>query len=182
MLRLDLGVFRMGILVFLMEVIREGWPITAFIRRQLAMRHRIFSFFFIAPQPPAAPSTSPNHVLVIGATSRLQAVDPSLRRAGRFDREISLGVPDEKCRDAILRILCAKTALDPALCLRQLARDTPGYCGADLMALCREAAMIAVDRILKDNLAPVGGVSSGVDGPSSKENLFQWLLHQPPIR
>ena len=112
---------------------------------------------------------------MIGATSRLQAVDPSLRRAGRFDREISLGIPDEKSRAAILGILCAQTALDPALCLRQLARDTPGYCGADLMALCREAAMVAVDRILKANLVPG-------EEDSTKENLFQWLLHQPPIR
>jgi len=129
-----------------------------------------------------------NHILVIGATSRLQAVDPSLRRAGRFDREISLGIPDEKSRAAILKILCAQTALDPALELRQLARDTPGYCGADLMALCREAAMVAVDRILRSNLVPevieeerVGGGGGEVVDENPKMNLFRWLLHQPPI-
>ena len=139
------------------------------------------------PQPPttSSPSSSLNHVLVIGATSRLQAVDPSLRRAGRFDREISLGIPDEKSRSAILDILCARTALAPELSLRQLARETPGYCGADLMALCREAAMVAVDRILKTNLMPEGSAAWESDVkeiPTSKDNLFRWLLHQPPIR
>jgi len=149
----------------------------------------------------AASASSLNHILVIGATSRLQAVDPSLRRAGRFDREISLGIPDEKSRRAILNILCAETALDPALSLPQLARDTPGYCGADLMALCREAAMVAVDRILKTNLEPPpsgsstttttmepGSMSTTTMEPGSMTtttreglNLFQWLLHQPPI-
>ena len=135
-------------------------------------------------QEPPVTSTL-NHILVIGATSRLQAVDPSLRRAGRFDREISLGIPDEKSRQAILQILCAQTALDPTLQLRQLARDTPGYCGADLMALCREAAMVAVDRILKSHLRPEGlegGEREAGEGPDSQTNLFQWLLHQPPIR
>jgi len=127
---------------------------------------------------PAVTSTL-HHILVIGATSRLQAVDPSLRRAGRFDREISLGIPDEKSREAILHILCAETALDPTLQLRQLARDTPGYCGADLMALCREAAMVAVDRILKTHLQPEGIEND--EGSDPKMNLFRWLLHQPPI-
>jgi len=131
----------------------------------------------IEKEPPV--TSTLNHILVIGATSRLQAVDPSLRRAGRFDREISLGIPDEKSRQAILQILCAQTALDPTLQLRQLARDTPGYCGADLMALCREAAMVAVDRILKSHLRPEG--LDGGEGPDSQTNLFQWLLHQPPI-
>merc|ERR1719431_1969692 len=136
------------------------------------------------PPTTSSPSSSLNHVLVIGATSRLQAVDPSLRRAGRFDREISLGIPDEKSRSAILDILCARTALAPELSLRQLARETPGYCGADLMALCREAAMVAVDRILKTNLMPEGSAAWESDVkeiPTSKDNLFRWLLHQPPI-
>merc|ERR1712126_748662 len=101
---------------------------------------------------PAVTSTL-HHILVIGATSRLQAVDPSLRRAGRFDREISLGIPDAGSREAILKIICGSTALGPTLNLASLAHDTPGYCGADLNALCREAAMIAVDRILKTHLS-----------------------------
>jgi len=141
----------------------------------------------IEKDPETGTPSSLNHILVIGATSRLQAVDPSLRRAGRFDREISLGIPDEKSRQAILNILCARTALDPSLCLRQLARDTPGYCGADLMALCREAAMVAVDRILKNNLTPEFGTREDRVGDNEaaivppREKLFQWLLHQPPI-
>ncbi|NXP06707.1 NVL protein, partial [Thinocorus orbignyianus] len=87
-------------------------------------------------------------VLVIGATNRPDSLDPALRRAGRFDREICLGIPDEAAREKILRTLCRKLKLPEAFEFHQLARLTPGYVGADLMALCREAAMCTVSRIL----------------------------------
>ncbi|KAJ8250591.1 hypothetical protein COCON_G00225130 [Conger conger] len=79
-------------------------------------------------------------VLVIGATNRPDSLDPALRRAGRFDREICLGIPDEGARLRILETLCRKLRLPEDFDFRLLARLTPGYVGADLMALCREAA------------------------------------------
>uniref|UniRef100_A0A4W6BR59 Nuclear VCP like n=1 Tax=Lates calcarifer TaxID=8187 RepID=A0A4W6BR59_LATCA len=87
-------------------------------------------------------------VLVIGATNRPDSLDPALRRAGRFDREICLGIPDEAARLRILKTLCRKLKLPENFDYQQLARLTPGYVGADLMALCREAAMTAVNRVL----------------------------------
>ncbi|XP_010215570.1 PREDICTED: nuclear valosin-containing protein-like [Tinamus guttatus] len=87
-------------------------------------------------------------VLVIGATNRPDSLDPALRRAGRFDREICLGIPDEVAREKILKTLCRKLKLPESFEFRHLAHMTPGYVGADLMALCREAAMCTVNRIL----------------------------------
>ncbi|XP_014395426.1 PREDICTED: nuclear valosin-containing protein-like isoform X2 [Myotis brandtii] len=87
-------------------------------------------------------------VLVIGATNRPDALDPALRRAGRFDQEICLGIPDEASRERILQTLCRKLRLPETFHFRHLAHLTPGFVGADLMALCREAAMRAVSRVL----------------------------------
>ncbi|KAG8584512.1 hypothetical protein GDO81_008860 [Engystomops pustulosus] len=87
-------------------------------------------------------------VLVIGATNRVDSLDPALRRAGRFDREICLGIPDEGARLKILKTLCRKLRLPESFDFQHLAHLTPGYVGADLMALCREAAMCAVNRAL----------------------------------
>ncbi|XP_030777659.1 nuclear valosin-containing protein-like isoform X2 [Rhinopithecus roxellana] len=87
-------------------------------------------------------------VLVIGATNRPDSLDPALRHAGRFDREICLGIPGEACRERILQTLCRKLRLPQAFDFCHLAHLTPGFVGADLMALCREAAMCAVNRVL----------------------------------
>ncbi|XP_019405083.1 PREDICTED: nuclear valosin-containing protein-like isoform X4 [Crocodylus porosus] len=87
-------------------------------------------------------------VLVIGATNRPDSLDPALRRAGRFDREICLGIPDEAAREKILQTLCRKLKLPESFDFHHLAHVTPGYVGADLMALCREAAMCTVNRVL----------------------------------
>ncbi|XP_064366032.1 nuclear valosin-containing protein-like isoform X3 [Dromaius novaehollandiae] len=87
-------------------------------------------------------------VLVIGATNRPDSLDPALRRAGRFDREICLGIPDEAAREKILKTLCRKLKLPESFKFHHLAHMTPGYVGADLMALCREAAMCTVNRVL----------------------------------
>ncbi|XP_063730710.1 nuclear valosin-containing protein-like isoform X2 [Eleginops maclovinus] len=92
-------------------------------------------------------------VMVIGATNRPDSLDPALRRAGRFDREICLGIPDEAARLRILKTLCRKLKLPVDFDFQQLARITPGYVGADLMALCREAAMSAVNRVLMERRA-----------------------------
>lgn len=85
-------------------------------------------------------------VLVIGATNRPDSLDPALRRAGRFDREVCIGIPDLKAREKILRVLCTNLNLAPNFSFEELAQHTPGFVGADLLALSREAAMVAVNR------------------------------------
>jgi len=87
-------------------------------------------------------------VVVIGATNRIDAVDPALRRPGRFDREIRIGVPDRNGRKEILQIHTRRMPLAEDVNLEELANITHGFTGADLAALCREAAMNALRRFL----------------------------------
>jgi transitional endoplasmic reticulum ATPase len=91
-------------------------------------------------------------VVVIGATNRVNALDPALRRPGRFDREIEIGVPDETGRLEVLLIhsrgMPLTTEGDGTVNLQNLAKITHGFVGADLNALCREAAMKALRRYL----------------------------------
>ncbi len=87
-------------------------------------------------------------VVIIGATNQPNALDPALRRPGRFDREISLRVPDMYGRKEILQIHSRDAALAGDIDFGRLAHLTPGFVGADLEALCREAAMIALRRVL----------------------------------
>ncbi len=91
---------------------------------------------------------SRGQVVVIGATNQPNALDPALRRPGRFDREIALRVPDVRGRMEILRIHSREAALANDIDFARLAQLTPGFVGADLEALCREAAMIALRRVL----------------------------------
>jgi transitional endoplasmic reticulum ATPase len=109
---------------------------------------------------------SRSHVIVIGATNRHNAIDPALRRFGRFDRELDIGVPDEIGRMEILRIHTKNMKLDPDVDLEQvrkkhslffllfiiflkkncisaiqIAKETHGYVGADLASLCTEGAL-----------------------------------------
>ncbi len=93
------------------------------------------------------------HVIVIGATNRVDAIDPALRRPGRFDREIEIGIPDKKGRKEILQIHTRGmpiegTPEDKDKLLEELAELTHGFVGADLAALAREAAMKALRRYL----------------------------------
>jgi len=81
------------------------------------------------------------HVVVIGATNRPNSIDPALRRFGRFDREVDIGVPDENGRLEVMRIHTKNMKLTEDVDLEQLAKETHGYVGADLAALCTEAAM-----------------------------------------
>ena len=87
------------------------------------------------------------HVTVIGATNRPDAIDAALRRAGRFDREIMLGIPDEAARGRILAVQARRLRMSENLDLAEIAKRTPGYVGADLSALAKEAAALAVSRI-----------------------------------
>ncbi|XP_053663992.1 nuclear valosin-containing protein-like [Anopheles marshallii] len=86
-------------------------------------------------------------VIVIGATNRADALDPALRRIGRFDQEISLGIPDRTARTQILRIICRKLKIGDTIDYGELAKLTPGYVGADLLALATRAANNAIKRL-----------------------------------
>ncbi|MGQ4915082.1 MAG: CDC48 family AAA ATPase [Candidatus Asgardarchaeia archaeon] len=91
---------------------------------------------------------SRGQVIVIGATNRPNALDPALRRPGRFDREIEIGVPDKQGRLEIMLIHTRGMPLANDVDLKKLADITHGFVGADLAALCREAAMKALRRYL----------------------------------
>ncbi|KAG8001248.1 Spermatogenesis-associated protein 5-like protein 1 [Nibea albiflora] len=82
--------------------------------------------------------------LIVGATNRPDSLDPALRRPGRFDREVIIGAPTSRQRKDILSVLCARMPVCPGVDLTELAQRTTGYVGADLSALCREAAMHAI--------------------------------------
>ncbi len=87
-------------------------------------------------------------VVVIGATNRIDAIDPALRRPGRFDREIEIGVPDRNERFEILQIHTRGMPLSDNVKLNEIAERTHGFVGADISALAREAAMKALRRYL----------------------------------
>lgn len=93
---------------------------------------------------------SRGEVIVIGATNRPNAIDPALRRPGRFDREIEISVPDRDGRREILLIHSRGMPLAKDVNLDLIAEKTHGYVGADLQALCRESAMKALRRFLPD--------------------------------
>ncbi|HWY28233.1 MAG TPA: CDC48 family AAA ATPase [Candidatus Sulfotelmatobacter sp.] len=91
---------------------------------------------------------SRGNVIVIGATNRPSAIDPALRRPGRFDREIEIGVPDKMGRHEVLQIHTRAMPLTSDVNLQRLSDICHGYTGADISALCREAAMKALRRYL----------------------------------
>ncbi len=93
---------------------------------------------------------SRGQVIVIGATNRPDALDPALRRPGRFDREIEIGVPDRNGRLEILQIHTRNMPLADDVDLEKIADITHGYVGADLAALVKEAAMSALRRVLPE--------------------------------
>jgi transitional endoplasmic reticulum ATPase len=93
---------------------------------------------------------SRGQVVVIGATNRLNALDEALRRGGRFDREIEIGIPDRNGRDEILQVHTRGMPLAEDVNLKEVANLTHGFVGADVAALCKEAAMHALRKILPE--------------------------------
>jgi cell division protease FtsH len=82
-------------------------------------------------------------IVVIAATNRQDILDPALLRPGRFDRQVTVGNPDLKGREAILRVHARRITMEPGVDLRSIARGTPGFSGADLANLVNEAALLA---------------------------------------
>ncbi|AFS81772.1 ATPase AAA [Candidatus Nitrosopumilus koreensis AR1] len=89
-------------------------------------------------------------VVVIAATNRPDSIDPALRRPGRFDREIEIGIPDDEGRFEILSIHTRGMPIDEKVDLKQISKTTHGFVGADLEVLSKEAAMRSLRRILPD--------------------------------
>ena len=117
-------------------------------------------------------------MIVIGATNIPNVLDPALRRPGRFDREISISIPDKNGRLEILHIHTRGMPLSPDVNLEKLAEITHGFVGADLEALCREAAMITLRKIMPEiefeALAKVtqGMVGSDIEGISRRAAML----------
>lgn len=118
------------------------------------MEKRIVAQLLTSTDALSLENTGGKPVLIIGATNRPDALDSALRRAGRFDREICLGIPDEAARERILQVLSQKMKLDGAFDFGSIARRTPGFVGADLVSLTKEAAVIAVNRIFSTMVKP----------------------------
>jgi len=93
---------------------------------------------------------SRENVIVIAATNRSEAIDPALRRGGRFDREIEIGVPNRGGRKEILQIHTRNMPLEEDVDLDEIAEKTHGYVGADLEALCKEAAMSVLREVIPE--------------------------------
>ena len=115
---------------------------------QREMERRIVAQLLTSMDDISLENTDFKPVLVIGATNRPDSIDPALRRAGRFDREIKLGIPSEEARCKILQVFSQKLRIRGSFDFLSIARKTPGYVGADLKALVREAASVAIERIL----------------------------------
>jgi transitional endoplasmic reticulum ATPase len=107
---------------------------------------------------------SRGQVIVVAATNIPDAVDPALRRPGRFDREISVRVPDREGRLEILRIHTKSMPLAQDVDLLKIADATHGYVGADLKALCQEAAMITLRRVVPDFDVDLGIADDALGG------------------
>ncbi len=93
---------------------------------------------------------SRGQVVVIGATNRVNALDEALRRGGRFDREIEIGIPSRNGREEVLQVHTRGMPLAEDVSLKDLADITHGFVGADLSSLCKEAAMYALRKILPE--------------------------------
>jgi transitional endoplasmic reticulum ATPase len=94
--------------------------------------------------------SSRGEVIVIAATNRPNALDPAIRRGGRFDREIEIGIPNKNGRLEVLYVHTRGMPLEDSLDLMEVADATHGFVGADLYALCKEAAMRTLERALPD--------------------------------
>uniref|UniRef100_A0A4W4HBX0 Transitional endoplasmic reticulum ATPase n=1 Tax=Electrophorus electricus TaxID=8005 RepID=A0A4W4HBX0_ELEEL len=113
------------------------------------------------------------HVIVMAATNRPNSIDPALRRFGRFDREVDIGIPDATGRLEILQIHTKNMKLADDVDLEQVANETHGHVGADLAALCSEAALQAIHGKL---CFDIGGLD---DVKRELQELVQYPVEHP---
>jgi len=116
---------------------------------QREMERRIVGQLLTCMGDLALEKTGGKAVIVLAATNRPDSLDPALRRAGRFDTEINIGVPNEAVRESILRAQTRRTDLSEDVDFRRLAKSTPGFVGADLESLIYKAGSESNARYLK---------------------------------
>jgi len=113
-------------------------------------------------------------LILIAATNRPDVLDPALLRPGRFDRHIVIDRPDINGREAILKVHTRKIKLDPSVDLKSIARQTPGFSGADLANLCNEAALLAArnnkETVEKEELE--AAIERVIAGPERKSRVI----------
>lgn len=117
---------------------------------QREMERRIVAQILTCMDSLSLDQTDGKAVMIIGATNRPDSLDAALRRAGRFDREIQMTVPDEIAREKILNVLARKLRLSGDFDFKALAKQTSGYVGADLNALTAAAGVAAIKRIFQE--------------------------------
>ena len=142
---------------------------------QREMEKRIVAQMLTCMDEMALEKTGGKPVIIIAATNRPDSLDPALRRAGRFNKEINLGVPNELARENILRALTQKLALPEDFAYRSLAKLTPGFVGADLNDVVSVAGTEAMKRmmaVLKQRTA----TAMDIDTTSSDATLPPSLL------
>lgn len=123
-----------------------------------------------------------NGIVVIAATNRPDVLDPALRRSGRFDRNITVSLPDVKGREEILKVHAENKHLSPTISLKNLAQRTPGFSGADLANVLNEGAILAVRN--HENLITQENLDEAIDrvimGPAKKSKKYsekeKWLV------
>jgi cell division protease FtsH len=120
-------------------------------------------------------------VIVIAATNRPEILDAALLRPGRFDRQVSVGLPDVRGREEILRVHSSNKKLDPDVSLSVVAMRTPGFSGADLANLMNEAAILAgrrgKDRIsVKEIDDSIDRIVAGLEGTTMTDGKSKMLV------
>ena len=125
--------------------------------------------------------TAKKTVFIIGATNRPEILGDALLRPGRFDRQVSVGLPDVRGREEILRVHSSNKKLDPDVSLGVVAMRTPGFSGADLANLMNEAAILAgrrgKDRItVKEIDDSIDRIVAGLEGTSMTDGKSKMLV------
>ena len=131
------------------------------------MERRIVAQLLTCMDDMSLEKTGGKPVVVIAATNRPHAIDPALRRGGRFDREIALGIPTEPARRSILSVLVRNLKLGADVDVGAIAASSPGYVGADLASLCKEAASLAITRAFEELFLPGTAAPMEVEGKAS---------------
>lgn len=145
---------------------------------QREMERRIVAQMLTSIDELSLDKTNGQPVIIIGATNRPDSLDPALRRAGRFDREICLNVPNEASRLHILKKMSSNLKIDGTLDFAVLAKATPGYVGADLKALTTAAGICAIKRIFS-NLTLQSDPSLIADKETTLSTIQKFLLRHP---
>ena len=140
---------------------------------QREMEKRIVAQLLTCMDDLALEKTQGKAVIVLAATNRPDSLDPALRRGGRFDKEINLGVPSEAVRNQILKALTRQMALSEGLDLRHLAKLTPGFVGADLQDLVSTAGAAAIRRFLDTFRSQANEMDIDGDSASTSHKVLE---------